>query len=124
MYFNQSNRAWSSIYRKNANHGIELVNIYAERSSITYNATAPASTVAHEILHCFGAYDLYEVSSAIPKEYVEHCRQNGSKDIMYATDPGYEIQNVFTDLCAYYIGLINSCSEVTKWGLKKSDYLS
>ena len=81
-----------------------------------------AATFAHEILHCFGAYDLYYASKTIPQAYVDYCKQSNSKDIMYTINLGKEIRMTFTELCAYYVGLIDTCETVEIWGLGKSTH--
>ena len=83
----------------------------------------PASGLAHEIMHYFGAHDLYYASIAISQAYVDHCKINGSMDIMYTTCEGATISLLFTQLDAYYLGLADSCDEVTTWGLGKSSFL-
>ena len=91
----------------------------------TYNLdlTGKVFVMAHEIMHCFGAYDLYYASSAIPQAYVDHCRITDSNDIMYTVSLGTTIPQLFTQLDAYYLGLVDSCDEVDTWGLGKSSFL-
>ena len=48
--------------------------------------------------------------------------KTNSKDIMYAVNLGREIRMIFTDLCAYYVGLINTCDDVIIWGLSPSTH--
>ena len=79
---------------------------------------------AHEMLHCFGAYDLYETNSQSPitQKYVDYLMSHNPNDLMnhcYFSD--YDIiTNEFSDVDAYYVGLTRSCSDVKKWGLGKS----
>lgn len=87
-----------------------------------YYVTEPSS-YAHEILHCFGAYDLYYENEAITAEYVMHCAEIGSNDIMYYVTTGDEIYSDFTELDAYYIGLIDYSQDVKNWYLGLSDYV-
>ncbi len=86
-----------------------------------YYVTAP-STYAHEILHCFGAYDLYYENQVITEDYVMHCAENGSRDIMYYVTSGDKIYSEFTELDAYYVGLTDYSQEVEDWNLGPSDY--
>jgi hypothetical protein len=54
---------------------------------------------------------------------VDYCGQTNSKDIMYAVNLGKEIEMIFTELCAYYVGLVDSCTEVEIWNLAKSSHI-
>ena len=101
----------------------EIINVFVRDNLSDGFYFMPASSMAHEIMHCFGAYDLYYASEAIPQAYVDHCKATGSKDIMYTTCVGETIPQLFTRLDAYYLGLVDSCDEVTAWGLGKSTYL-
>lgn len=128
FYFNTDEtntvNSWclSDVY---GNSDEEVINIFVRDTYDTGGYyLASASTFAHEILHCFGAYDLYYSSAAIPKAYVDYCKSTGSRDIMYTVNNGATITPKFTQLCAYYVGLVDSCSEVEKWGLKKNSHLS
>lgn len=82
------------------------------------------SSYAHELMHCFGAKDLYYANDYIPQSYVDHCQQMKSNDIMYTVNIGDEIENEFSVIDAYYMGLIDACSEVNTWNLKPSDYMT
>ena len=81
---------------------------------------------AHEMLHCFGAYDLYETDSSSPitQKYVNYLMSHHPNDLMnqcYFSD--YDlITNKFSDVDAYYTGLISTCSDVKNWGLGKSTF--
>ena len=74
------------------------------------------SGIAHEILHCFGAYDLY-YAKRVPQEYVDYLKEHNSMDIMYRTNAGPRIVEELSELDAYYIGLTDTCGEVAKWNL-------
>lgn len=101
----------------------EIINIFVRDNLSDGFYYTPASSLAHEIMHCFGAYDLYYASETIPQAYVDHCRDTGSRDIMYTTSLDSTIPQLFTQLDAYYLGLVDSCDEVTTWGLGKSSHL-
>ena len=89
--------------------------------------TEPA-VYAHEILHLYGANDLYYANDAITELYVEHCKQSNSNDIMYADyditgKPAPDrITNEYTELDAYYTGLTDTSREVEQWNLGKEVY--
>lgn len=94
----------------------------------------PAS-IAHEILHAFGAPDLYlpDINNdnyGITKEYVEELENNNSNDIMFTTfdaiteETYYDrITNELSDVDAYYIGLLDQCPEVEKRGFLPSQHI-
>ena len=125
FYFNTDERntvnSWSMGY--NQYRETELINIFVRDDYPGGFYYVPASSLAHEIMHCFGAYDLYYASDIISQDYVEHCIATDSMDIMYTVSFGAEIPQLFTQLDAYYMGLIDSCDEVTAWGLGKSAHL-
>ena len=97
---------------------VELINLYTGFASMT----APPSTYAHEILHTFGAEDLYYASPSIPQAYVDHLRQTGSRDIMYTVNSESEITVELSELDAYYVGLTSRSSDAETWGLGASQH--
>lgn len=97
---------------------IEYVVVYAKEHKVT----ARANTYAHEILHLFGTPDLYCENDTIPQAYVDYLDANGCNSIMYYGQSKDDITREFTDLEAYYTGLINYHEDVKKWGLGESDF--
>ncbi len=97
----------------------EFINIYIRFDDYHF---APPSTYAHEILHTFGAHDLYYENTAINAEYVNYCTEINSNDIMYTVSDGEVILNELSELDAYYLGLVDSSEDVIKWGLLPSEY--
>ena len=79
---------------------------------------------AHEMLHCFGAYDLYETyaGSPITQKYVDYLMSHSPNDLMNhcSYSDGDVITNRFSAVDAYYVGLIRTCDDVTAWGLGES----
>ena len=79
------------------------------------------ATLAHEILHCFGAYDLYETNqySPIPQKYVNYLMNHKPNDLMnHCYYSASDIVTVkFSDVDAYYVGLTDTCADMKKWGL-------
>ena len=81
---------------------------------------------AHEMLHCFGAYDLYETynGSPITQAYVNHLMSHSPNDLMnhcYFSD--YDIITTeFSAIDAYYVGLTGRPAEADRWGLGLSTY--
>jgi hypothetical protein len=86
--------------------------------------------IAHEILHCFGAPDLYMVTSTeITQQYADYQNRICSNDIMRVTfDPNtgevyYDrIVNEISEIDAYYLGLRSYCADVAAWSLGKSAF--
>jgi len=118
--FSNQHNPWSLPKEPNNNCKTEIINIFHRFDD---EFTAQPSIYAHEIMHCFGAKDLYYKNTYIPQSYVDHCTQN-SNDIMFTVGTTKKIYQDFTRLDAYYMGLINSCSEVSTWNLKESDYIT
>lgn len=125
FYFNtdENNKVSSWSLGNIQNLNTEIINIFVRNYFSTgfYYETAPS--FAHEIMHCFGAYDLYYASATISQAYVDHCRLSDSQDIMYTSSLGAEIPQIFSQLDAYYMGLVDQCDEVEQWGLGKSTFL-
>lgn len=117
-YSNQVN-PWYLGYSCSSEYDIEFCNIYVRFDD--YFVTKPP-TYAHEMMHCFGAHDLYYANEFIPQEYVDHLSSTYSNDIMYTVTDTKEITNDFTDLDAYYVGLIDRCEAVDEWNLAQSEH--
>ena len=124
LYFNtdenNSVRSWCIQSKKT-----EVINIFARSTYAEgrYSYIMPAATFAHEILHAFGAPDLYYANSRIPQKYVDYLNETNSKDIMGFANLG-TIDKTFTNLTAYYVGLVDECVDVELWGLAKSEHLT
>lgn len=99
-------------------YDVEMVNAYVNTSGWDISD----QTLAHEILHCFGAQDLYYANERIPQEYVNYLQENTSMDIMFQTDLFTEHNLFLSDVDAYYLGLITTCEEVTEWGIGPSQH--
>jgi hypothetical protein len=90
------------------------------------------SCFAHEILHTFGAADLYIPGMyGITQEHVNIMESSGLNDVMlFNEDPAsgvyvYDrVPNEITDITAYYVGLINDSETVNRFGLQPSDYVA
>ena len=84
-----------------------------------------ASALAHEILHTFGAPDLYQAGFfGITQEYIDYLAENNSNDIM--KNGGYDIGNYesidmdLSEIVAYYVGLTDHSDDVDQWGFEPS----
>ena len=104
-----------------------------------YSATqvSPA-VIAHEMLHLFGApdlygCDLYNMNYGTTNDYVAYCEKNHKNEIMYTTFARDEngnkykvfdsITNELTDITAYYVGWTDNVPpEVEKFGLVHSQH--
>jgi len=88
------------------------------------------ANIAHEILHTFGAPDLYYAGDyGITQEYVDYVQQSGLNDIMRTNDDpsigNYNytaVKNDITDITAYYLGLVDYSETVDKWGFGPNQY--
>lgn len=88
------------------------------------------SIFAHEILHVFGARDLFYADNrnGFSSEFIDFCRIFHSNDIMFTISDKkhggirYEkITNELSDLDAYYLNLIDSCDEIEEYNLPKNE---
>ena len=109
---------WSLSHSNGTDFNTEIINIFVCFDDVL---TPPAS-YAHEILHCFGAPDLYYENAYITQAYVDHCQEICSNDIMYGVSFGEEMIDELSELDAYYLGLKDHCHEVEQWHLHPSDY--
>ena len=86
--------------------------------------------LAHEMLHTFGAPDLYEAAEyGITEQYVRYAEKNNLNDLMrICHDPKtnryvYDrIVNEVTDITAYYAGLTDYSKTVDDWGFEPSQH--
>lgn len=91
----------------------------------------PPACFAHEILHTFGAVDLYMATEydGMTQDYVDYAANARTNDIMrVCEDPKtgvyvYDsIKNDVTEITAYYVGLTDHSKEVDEWGLGRSQH--
>ena len=88
--------------------------------------------VAHEILHTFGAPDLYlDWEYGITKEFVDYAEKIKLNDIMrinWDADTKkvlYDrINNEITEMTAYYAGMTDYSETVEQWGFEPSQHVS
>lgn len=97
---------------------IEYSNIYLKFK----NTDTLSSIYAHEIMHQFGAHDLYNENIYINNNYVTYLNSIDSNDIMYKITDSKEIVNDFSEIDAYYVGLIDNSNIVEEYKLKENDY--
>jgi hypothetical protein len=130
MYFNipktDENGSCSIPYFEGMSYPYETAYVIMNDAS---NPTCPA-IIAHEMLHLFGAPDLYTaVDYGITDEYVEYIADIETNDIMRATTDRAtgerlhdRITNEITDITAYYVGLTDYSETVAEWGFDKNQY--
>ena len=107
-YTNQIN-SWTLGHSNGEKFDLEFINIFIKYDDKYIMAP---SSYAHEIMHCFGAHDLYYSNSFITADYVNYCKAVNCEDIMYRVTADKEIAFDFTELDAYYLGLIDYIPEV------------
>ena len=98
-------------------YDLEFINAYTRFQSLSMMPC----TYAHEMMHCFGAYDLSYENNGISQEYVDHLMEIGSQDIMFCS---YDCEEILVDmgpLDAYYIGLTDLCEDVVEWNLVEAE---
>lgn len=91
--------------------------------SVLENAEIAPSVIIHEILHLFGAPDLYgpdvqDIGYLITTGFVDYCEKNYPQDIMFSTydrETGERlpdrITQEITDITAYYIGWLETAPD-------------
>ena len=96
---------------------------------------APAA-YAHEMLHTFGAPDLYvgenpAANYNINDDFVSYCETYHPNEIMVTTydvdtdEPHYDyISNELTEITAYYIGWTDTSREAEEFHLQESQHIS
>lgn len=90
----------------------------------------PPAVYAHEILHLFGARDLYETNETdgISKEFVQYIEANYPNEIMLTTyDENWNnvqdhVTNDLTDITAYFIGWLDTIPELSTYPSIETEY--
>ena len=90
----------------------------------------PPAVYAHEILHLFGARDLYETNETdgISKEFVQYIETNYPNEIMMTTyDENWNnvqdhVTNDLTDITAYFIGWLDTIPELSTYPSIETEY--
>lgn len=90
----------------------------------------PPAVYAHEILHLFGARDLYETNETdgISKEFVQYIETNYPNEIMLTTyDENWNnvqdhVTNDLTDITAYFIGWLDTIPELSTYPSIETEY--
>ena len=94
-------------------------NRYNEKVVIVYGSERPPYTYAHELLHIFGAVDLYFDSAyyGVSKDLVEYTERTYPTDIMYDGNYGdnERIIQMISPITAYCIGWLSDIPELTQF---------
>lgn len=125
------NTAPSSTYMRQDSSSfidIELIEWFATESDMV---DGPAA-MAHEMLHAFGAKDLYyyegyNMTVDFSMEYLDYVANYRPNDIMTTVYDGYgynwdHITNDLSEIDAYYVGLTDRPQEADDWDLPYSEY--
>lgn len=106
----------------------EIIYLY----NIDYEEVNCPAVYAHEMLHAFGAPDLYTESEdfRIDEDFLSYVEENMCNDIMLTcTDlSSYEynyrhVTNEVGEVTAYYVGLTDHSDIVDEWNLRESEHL-
>jgi len=106
----------------------EIVYLY----NIDYEVVNCPAVYAHEILHTFGAPDLYTESEDfhIDEDFLSYVEENMYNDLMltctdlHSYDYNYKkVTNEVGEVTAYYVGLIDHSDIVEEWRLRASEHL-
>ncbi len=117
-YTNEVN-PWTLSRRNGEQVQREISNFYLRFDG--FDMTAPG--IAHELMHHYGARDLYYADEGIPQAYVDYLDEIDSKDIMHSVSASADsIPNDFTDLDAYYVGIAPRPAVADEWGLAYSEH--
>ncbi len=128
LYFNSGSDFEESSFANAYHEGVE----FPYESCVLYNYfggdSITATVYAHEILHLFGALDLYKQTSkkGVVGEAYDEMKKIYTNDLMDATindEKTKEIKRVISDFDAYYIGWLDNLEFVDKYNLIASDFV-
>lgn len=124
---NWMTNSWTWVHQKDDICPYEFCMFYMH---LAEEVITPA-TMAHEILHAFGARDLYMDDmnkNGVTREYMLYLYDHDSEDIMFRTSTKEgerlpdSIANIFTELDAYYLGLTDSSADVEEFDLPSNEF--
>lgn len=102
VFLSQEGRSYSLVYdgEDSVNESIEI-----------YKGENPSS-IAHEILHLFGAHDYYD-GAEYTEDVVSYIKKKYPNEIMLTTQMGKgKIPQMVSDITAYHLGWIDSVDEL------------
>lgn len=109
------------------NEGVSYANVYDGMDSVQesvvlftgdyYRPGIPetATSYAHEILHLFGAHDLYE-EAEYTAEVTDYIGQHYPHEIMYTvsgSEGAQPIHNILSPITAYHLGWVDEIEEIS-----------
>lgn len=115
VFFNKPGLCYSNVYYMNYDDSL-----YQEKSILFANSyqtekAESAATYAHEILHLFGAVDLYKMNydDGVTGEFVTHVKTSYPNEIMYASSgTSQQITQTITPVTAYFLGWLEDLPEI------------
>lgn len=120
-----TNTTHNNTYIARSNNSVyeEIVTLHKQTNYSTGGTFLLPSSTAHEILHAFGAPDLYTTSekSIINDAYVQYLDKINRKDIMRNTNFGDSINAPITGISAYYLGIGPMVDDVITYNLGKAE---
>lgn len=133
MFFNTDADTSAITCTRNWYRGIEHPYEIVFLFYIDYGVVNCPAVYAHEMLHAYGAPDLYyaDAEYGITEEFLEYVTTETPNDIMYYCSDISTNQYVYnrvtndlSELDAYYVGLIDECALVEEYGLSPSQHIS
>lgn len=118
VFFNKPGLSYSNVYYMNYDDSL-----YHEKSilfSQNYQTEKEesAATYAHEILHLFGAVDLYKMNydDGITGEFITHVKTEYPSEIMYASSgTAKQITQKISPITAYFLGWLEDLPELVAY---------
>ncbi|MCR4788001.1 MAG: hypothetical protein K5888_05420 [Lachnospiraceae bacterium] len=105
LYFNTEDRCYAIAY-----DGEDI----PQETVLVYN-NSDACEYAHEILHVFGAHDLYE-GAEYTEDVVKYVKKTYPEEIMFDTGlKNGKIEKEISPITAYHIGWVDKISETSKY---------
>ncbi len=118
MFFHNTPKTITDRSWKTKVDHMEFINIFVAGN----DNVQPCSVYAHEMIHTFGAPDLYYANEKITQKYVDHLGAIRSSDIMYTVYLGDTVTNEFSQLDAYYVGLTSYAADKVEYELGDSEH--
>lgn len=102
-------------YEPNGGRSYAYCDIGSRETECVNLMSRSTRTIAHELLHCFGAPDLYNGNHMIPQPYIDYAKANYPNDIMLTTKALEHA--TLSPIDAYYLGLLTYHPHVEAWNL-------
>lgn len=115
VFFNKPGLCYSNVYYMNYEDSLYQEKSILFAQSYQTEKEESAATYAHEILHLFGAVDLYKMNydDGITGELITHVKTTYPNEIMFATSgTAQQITQKITPITAYFLGWIEELAEL------------